>query len=71
MMMQKSRKRITDKERLSKNLGKWADITALCLELRKSYLKTKYGITDDGELTKRVFSEIVRNKERRWISDKF
>jgi len=69
--MQKSQKQITDKQRLSKNLEEWADITALCLELRKSYLKTKYGITDDEELTKMVFSEIVRNKERRWKSDKF
>ena len=54
------------KERLSKNLMAWSDITAFCLELRKSYLKSKYGSIDDNDLIKKLFAEIVKNKEKNW-----
>ena len=51
---------------MRKNLIAWADITALCLELRKSVLKAEYGVEDDEELTKMVFAEAVANKEKKW-----
>jgi hypothetical protein len=53
-------------ERLSKNLMAWSDITAFCLELRKSYLKSKYSSMDDNDLIKKLFAEIVTNKEKNW-----
>ena len=56
------------KERLSKNLMAWPDITAFCLELRKSYLKSKYTFMDDNKLIKKLFSENVANKEKNWTS---
>jgi len=56
------------KERLSKNLMAWPDITAFCLELRKSFLKSRYSSMDDNNLTKEVFAEIVANKEKNWTS---
>jgi len=55
-------------ERLSKNLMAWPDITAFCLELRKSFLKSRYSSMDDNNLTKEVFAEIVANKEKNWTS---
>lgn len=57
-----------DKEQISKNLMGWAEITALCIELRKSVLKAKYGIEDDEELTRMVFAEAVADKEKKWAS---
>ncbi len=59
-----------NKERMRKNLMMWAEITALCLELRKSVLKTKYKTEDDEELTKMVFAEAVARKEKKWESMK-
>lgn len=56
------------KERLSKNLMAWPDITAFCLELRKSFLKSKYSFMDDNALIKKLFAEIVANKEKKWTS---
>jgi hypothetical protein len=67
-MVQTHQKRSTDTERICQNLMAWADITALCLELRKSFLKAKYGIEDDEELTRIVFAEAIVNKERKWKS---
>jgi hypothetical protein len=58
------------KERLSKNLMAWPDITAFCLELRKSFLKSKYSFMDDNALIKKLFAEIVANKEKKWTSKK-
>jgi len=55
-------------ERLSKNLMAWPDITAFCLELRKSFLKSRYSSMDDNNLTKKLFGEIVANKEKNWTS---
>lgn len=55
-------------ERCSKNLMVWPDITAFCLELRKSFLKSKYSSMDDNDLIKKLFAEIVANKEKHWIS---
>jgi len=57
------------KERLSKNLMAWPDITAFCLELRKSFLKSRHTSMDEKNLIKKLFSEIVANKEKNW-SDK-
>jgi len=51
------------KERLSKNLMTWPGITAFCLELRKSFLKSKYSSMDDNALIKKLFAEIVANKD--------
>ena len=56
------------KERLSKNLMAWPDITAFCLELRKSFLKSKNSSMDDNDLIKKLFTEIVANKEKIWTS---
>ncbi len=59
-----------NKERLSNNLMAWPEITAFCLELRKSFLRTKYGSIEDKELTTRLFSEIVAKKEKKWTLKK-
>ena len=61
---------IINKERLSNNLMAWPEITAFCLELRKSFLRGKYGLIEDKELTIKLFSEIVANKEKKWTSKK-
>ena len=37
------------KKRFSKNLMAWPDITAFCLELRKSFLKSKFSSMDDRQ----------------------
>jgi len=58
------------KERLSKNLMAWPDITAFCMELRKSFLKSKCSDMDDKDLIKKLFAEIVANKEKNWTSKK-
>jgi hypothetical protein len=55
-------------ERLSKNLMDWPEITAFCLELRKSFLKLKYSDMDDNDLIKKIFTEIVAMKEKKWTS---
>ena len=44
-------------ERLSKNLMDWPEITAFCLELRKSFLKSRYPSMDDNNLIKKIFSD--------------
>jgi len=54
------------KERLSKNLMAWPDITAFFMELRKSFLKSKCSDMDDKDLIKKLFAEIVANKEKNW-----
>jgi hypothetical protein len=56
------------KERLSKNLMAWPDITAFCLELRKSFLKLRHTSMDEKNLIKKLFAENVANKEKNWIS---
>ena len=56
------------KERLSKNLMAWPDITAFCLELRKSFLKSRHTSMDEKNLIKKLFAENVANKEKNWIS---
>ena len=48
----------------------WPDITAFCFELRKSFLKSKYSSMDDNTLIKKLFAEIVANKEKKWTSKK-
>ncbi len=55
-----------DPKRIERNLLDWAEITALCIELRKSVLKMKHGIKDDEELTRMVFAEAVARKEQQW-----
>ncbi len=61
---------LTLKKRLSKNLMAWPDITALCLELRKSFLKNKFPSMNDRDLAKKIFSEVASNKEKSWTSKK-
>jgi hypothetical protein len=58
----------TLKERLSKNLMAWPDITAFCLELRKSFLKSRHTSMDNNDLIRKLFAENVANKEKNWIS---
>lgn len=53
---------------VSKNLMAWSDLTAFCLELRKSFLKTKHASLDDKALIKKIFSEVITNKEKNWTS---
>ena len=55
-------------ERLSKNLMEWPELTAFCLELRKSFLKSKYSAMADNDLIKKIFKEIVAMKEKNWES---
>jgi hypothetical protein len=59
-----------NKKQLSNNLMAWPDITAFCLELRKSFLKAKYGSIEEKALTIKLFSEIVAKKEKKWTSKK-
>jgi len=59
-----------NKKQFSKNLMAWPEITAFCLELRKSFLRAKYGSIDDKVLTIKLFSEIVAKKEKKWTSKK-
>ncbi|MBD3305049.1 hypothetical protein GF339_01730 [candidate division KSB3 bacterium] len=68
MMEDPQYKRCTDPDRLRRNLLAWAEITELCLELRKSVLKAQTGIEDDEELTRMVFAEAVARKENQWAS---
>ena len=56
-------------ERLSKNLMDWPEITAFCLELRKSFLKLKHSDMDDKDLIKKIFAEIVDMKEKKWANE--
>jgi len=46
----------------------WPEITDFCLELRKSFLKLKYSDMDENDLIKKIFSEIVEMKEKKWAS---
>jgi hypothetical protein len=55
-------------ERFSKNLMEWPDITAFCLELRLSFLKSKNCTANDKDLIKKIFEEIVAMKEKQWES---
>jgi hypothetical protein len=55
-------------ERLSKNLMKWPELTAFCLELRKSFLRSKYNSMADNDLINKIFTEIVAIKEKQWAS---
>lgn len=57
---------IYDPERLRCNIQAWAEVTNLCIELRKAILKAKTGIGDDAELTRRVLADIVVLKEKQW-----
>jgi hypothetical protein len=65
-MDSKTQKHPIDQERIRQNLLAWVDVTTLCIELRKSVLKAKYGIDDDEELTRMVFAEAVIRKEKAW-----
>lgn len=55
-------------DRLSKNLMRWPEITAFCLDLRKSFLKSKYCTMADKDLIKKIFTDIVAMKEKQWAS---
>jgi hypothetical protein len=55
-----------DPERMCRNLATWAELTALCIELRKSVLRAQTGVDDDEELTRLAFAEAVRLKEQKW-----
>ncbi|MDY0091978.1 MAG: hypothetical protein RBT80_04690 [Candidatus Vecturithrix sp.] len=45
-------------------------LRALCLKLRKSVLKAKYGIDDDEKLMWMVSAEAVARMEQQWESMK-
>jgi len=55
-------------ERIEQNLRAWADITSLCIDLRKSVLRAKLGVDDDSELVRLVFRESVLAKEKKWTA---
>ena len=55
------------KERLSRNLMTSIELTALCLELRKAFLKETSTLKSDEYLEKKIFSEIIAMKEKVWI----
>jgi hypothetical protein len=57
-------------QKLVDNLIKCFELTGLCIELRKSYLKTKYPDLSYFELEKMVFSESVKLKEAIWKQEK-
>ncbi len=63
-------KRSRDKDRIRQNLLNWAEVTALCVELRKSVLQIQSGIDDEEELIRMVFAEAVARKEKQWESMK-
>ena len=53
------------KKRFSKNFMASPDITAFCLELRKSFLKSKSVLwMTASPLIKKLIAEIVANKEK-------
>ena len=54
-------------ERIEQNLRAWADITSLCIDLRKSVLRAKLGVDDDSELVRLVFRESLA-KEKKWTA---
>ena len=58
-------------ERFSKNLMAWPEITAFCLELRLSFLKSKDNAMDDKELIKKIFEDSVAMKEKKWKSKRY
>lgn len=68
MMVPQTSQSEIEAEQIQRNLTAWADITAICIELRKAVLKTQYGIEDDAELTRMVFTEAVARKEAAWDS---
>ena len=55
-----------DREMMSANLRKWAQITELCLELRVGWLKRDHPGLTDSELRQLVFGEFRRAKEQAW-----
>ena len=55
-----------DKEHAQRNLMAWADITTLCIELRKAKLKAEAPQASDEELTRRVFAEAIKCKEQNY-----
>lgn len=57
-----------DEESITNNLRSWADITRLCIDLRKSVIRDRDGIEDDEELVRRVFRESVLAKEKKWTA---
>jgi hypothetical protein len=52
--------------KLVDNLIKSFELTCLCIELRKSYLKTIYNDLSDTELEKMVFAESIKLKQNIW-----
>jgi hypothetical protein len=57
-----------DEGSITRNLGSWADITRLCIDLRKSVIRDRDGVEDDEELVRRVFRESVLAKEKKWTA---
>jgi hypothetical protein len=57
-------------KKLSDNLIKCFELTSLCIELRKSYLKTKFTDLSDEELESMVFTESIKLKEKVWEQKK-
>lgn len=59
---------VLDRRRAEKNLLRWAEVTALCLELRKAALV--HGGLTDAEAERQVWVEIRLSKELGWPTDK-
>lgn len=52
-------------DQLAANLDRWAELTALCIELRKALLA---GTGTEGDIERRVWTGLRENKERAWTN---
>jgi len=55
-------------KKMGENLVLWCEITDLCLELKKSFLRKRYPAMSEDELIQKVFSDIISIKESNWVS---
>lgn len=55
-----------DKNKIAANLARWAEVTELCLSLRKAVLKRQFQALSFPEIEKRLWQEIRKQKERKW-----
>jgi len=57
---------VRDENKIAANLMRWAEITELCLALRKAVLKRQFPHLPPAEIEKRLWQEIRKQKERAW-----
>jgi hypothetical protein len=56
-----------NKKKYSKNLEICFELTSICVELRKGYLKQSHPDLSDKELEHMVYAEAVKRKEEAWL----